>query len=140
LVEILPRFLVSPARDFKEFDLIVRGKVPETITSILSKFEFHSIISLNDAEAVEVERLIMVTDLRYADAVNLIERKDELTKVRSFLMDDQYLLGTSKMTAREAIICHNKYPLRVLAYQVSPPPWSSSSPKKCALRPSVSQT
>ncbi len=89
LVEILPRYLRAreiSGNDLSDRELLVRGELPTTITEIINLIGFQKVRTLYDGELVLVRDLYMVTESRYSNVTNMIERQSDLELVRNFLL------------------------------------------------------
>jgi len=88
LVEILPRFLLSPNKDFEGSSVVVRGDVPQSINEVLRYLGFRNIICLEDGQALQVESLNTLSDFRFEEPLDIESRASDLELVRSFFKSD----------------------------------------------------
>jgi hypothetical protein len=86
LVEVFPRFLQIEISDLSDYDVIVRGNMPETITEILKSLGVKSVISMHDGQKLIAENLITLTDLRFSNVTNLQDRYQDLHAVREYIL------------------------------------------------------
>lgn len=89
LVEILPRYLRArevSGSDLRDRELLVRGELPATITEIIDLIGFRKVRTLFDGELVSVRNLFMVTESRFTNVTNMIERQSDLELVRDYLL------------------------------------------------------
>ncbi len=86
LVEIFPRFLQIKISNLSDYDVIVRGVMPRTITEILESLGVKSIISMHDGQKLIAEELITMTDLRFSNVTNLQDRYLDLHTVRKYIL------------------------------------------------------
>jgi capsular polysaccharide biosynthesis protein len=86
LVEIFPRFLQIGISNLSEYDVIVRGNMPETISEILESLGVKSIVSMNDGQKLITEELITLTDLRFSNVTNMQDRYIDLHAAREYIL------------------------------------------------------
>jgi hypothetical protein len=88
LVEVLPRFLLSPNKDFEGSNVVVRSEIPQSINEVLRYLGFRNIISLEDGQALQVEFLNTLSDFRFDKPLDIESRASDLELVRSFFKSD----------------------------------------------------
>lgn len=92
LVEVLPRFLLSPNKDFDGSVVIVRSEIPASIKDVLKYLGFKYIIHLEDGEALQVKTLSTVSDFRFNNPLDIESRRSDLELVRSFFKSENILI------------------------------------------------